>query len=92
MLPPYHAGAAKSKLVKILEDGHYGIELTAEEMDRIVTWIDLLVPYCGDYREGLEGEALDKYEHFLSKRKRWHAEEVKNIEAYVRERGSNGQR
>lgn len=86
VLPPYHAGAAKSKLIRILEDGHHGVKLAAEEMDRLVTWIDLLVPYCGDYREGLDGANLARYEHFLRKRQRWQAEEAANIAAYLRDR------
>jgi hypothetical protein len=27
------------------------VELSPEELDRIACWIDLLVPYCGDYVE-----------------------------------------
>ena len=82
-LPPYHAGACNSRLIEVLEKGHYGVRLSAAEMERLATWIDLLVPYCGDYREGLEGKHLAKYQHFLDKRKRWETEEAKNIAALL---------
>ena len=90
MLPAYHAGAAKSPLIDMLKDGHNGVELTTDELHRIATWIDLLVPAYGDYRADLEGEHLAKYEHFLSKRKRWEAQEALNIEALLREREGTG--
>jgi hypothetical protein len=51
MLPPYHRGAATSKLMTLLEDGHEDVKLSREELDKIACWIDLLVPFCGDYRE-----------------------------------------
>ncbi len=83
MLPPYHAGAAKSKLVRMLESGHGGVPLSAEDLDRVATWIDLLVPCFGDYREGLAGDGLARYDHFLAKRRRWEAREEANIRAYL---------
>ncbi len=51
MLPPYHRGSATSGLMKLLAEGHEQIQLSREEMDKIACWIDLLVPFCGDYRE-----------------------------------------
>ncbi len=84
MLPPYSAGAVKSKLISILDEGHYGAKLPAEELDRIAMWIDLGVPCFGDYAEGLQGEGLAKYRHFLQKRRRWQAQEDENISEYIR--------
>jgi hypothetical protein len=83
LLPPYHAGAARSRLITLLEEGHYGVRLSPAELERIACWIDLLVPYCGDYTEGLEGEPLRRYQHFLEKRRRWEAQEARNIEALL---------
>ena len=82
MLPPYYKGAAKSKLITILEQGHEGVKLSQEEMDKIACWIDLLVPYCGDYTEAnaWTQEELAKYDHFLKKRERMAQMERKNIE------------
>ena len=85
MLPPYHAGAATSRLIKLLERGHNNVKLSSEDLRRIATWIDLLVPYCGTYTEGLEGEHLAKYQHFAAKRRRWEEVEDGNIDALVRQ-------
>ncbi len=35
----------------MLKKGHKGIELSAEEYDKFACWIDLAVPFCGDYTE-----------------------------------------
>ena len=72
LLPPYSAGASRSGLVPLLRSGHGGVHLAPDELDRIAAWIDLLVPYCGDYTEAnawTEAEKA-KYQHFLEKRQR----------------------
>ncbi len=82
-LAPYHAGAAKSSLIALLEEGHYDVELSREELDKIACWIDLLVPYCGEYTEAAEwndGEKK-KYARYLEKRERLAAQERENIAA-----------
>jgi hypothetical protein len=88
MLPPYFAGAAKSRLMTMLEEGHYGVKLSREEMDKVACWIDLLVPYCGDYVEAnaWSREEAERYEHFVAKRKRAEAEESRNVAEFVRTR------
>jgi hypothetical protein len=35
----------------LLDAGHEGVELSQEELDKLACWIDLGIPYCGDYRE-----------------------------------------
>jgi len=80
MLAPYAAGAAVSPIIAMLEQGHYDVALSDDEGRRIATWIDLLVPFCGDYREGLTGDSLAKYEHYLEKRHGWEQEEARNIQ------------
>jgi len=45
----YSWGSHASRLVEILEKGHHGVNLSAEEFDRIVTWIDLNAPYYPSY-------------------------------------------
>ena len=47
--PAYATGAHRSRLVELLKRGHYEVRLSPEEMDRIVTWIDLGGPYYPDY-------------------------------------------
>jgi len=86
MLPPYTAGASQSRLVRMLEDGsHYGVKLSKPELDRFVVWIDILVPYAGDYTEAMHEQKIPEYNHFLEKRRRWHAEEAENIAAMLGE-------
>jgi len=83
MLPPYHAGAAKSKLIRMLEQGHNGVRLSPEELGRFAVWIDLLVPYSGDYTEAMNDPDIPRYRHFLDKRKRWEEQEAANIQAFL---------
>ena len=45
----YSIGSHQSQLVKLLKRGHEDIKLSKEEMDRIVTWIDIGGPYYPDY-------------------------------------------
>jgi len=42
-------GSHASKLVEVLEKGHQDVELSEEEMDRIVTWIDINAVYYPSY-------------------------------------------
>jgi mono/diheme cytochrome c family protein len=43
--PPRSQGAVTSPLVALLRAGHEGVRLDPESLDRIVTWIDLNIPY-----------------------------------------------
>ena len=81
MLPAYHAGAAKSKLLAILEKDHEKVKLSREELDKIACWLDLLVPYCGDYREANAWSDAEKqkYDRFEAKRRKSQAAEAENI-------------
>ena len=87
MLPPYSAGAAKSRLMTLLEQGHGGVKLSREETDKIACWIDLAVPFCGDYLEAntWSKDELQKYSHFLDKRKQMEEVEQRNIQEWIRE-------
>jgi hypothetical protein len=88
MLPAYHAGAAKSKLMTMLRAGHHKVELAREELDKIACWIDLLVPYCRDYTESNAWTAQEaaEYEKRVQKRHAMAAIEQENIRAYIKER------
>ena len=85
MLPPYHKGAATSGLISMLRNGHKDIVLAKAEIDRLACWIDLLVPYCGDYAEANAWSDDDKvkYARYLNKRRRMEALERRNIEEFV---------
>jgi len=88
MLPPYYRGAATSKLMELLEKGHEKVELSREEMEKIACWIDLLVPYCGDYLEAntWSKKEQDMYAHFAAKRQRMEQRESANIRAWIEHR------
>ena len=87
MLPPYKGGASQSRLIRMFENGgHNGVKLNASELDRLITWIDLLVPYVGDYTEAMNEDQIPRYNKFLDKRKTWHAEEAENIGRFLRDR------
>ena len=86
MLPPYHRGAARSQLMALLEQGHEGVSLSTEEMDKIACWIDLLVPYCGRYTEAntWSDEQQQLHAHYAAKRRRMESQEQANIRALIR--------
>jgi hypothetical protein len=81
-LSPYSAGAARSELMTLLEKGHQGVRLSREEWEKLACWIDLLVPYCGDYTEAnaWTHPEMRKYRRYADKR-RWEAEAE---EEYIR--------
>jgi len=80
-LPPYSAGAARSELLPLLEAGHQGVRLARDELDKIACWIDLLVPFCGDYAEANAWtmDELQKFTHFQLKRRQMAELEQENI-------------
>jgi hypothetical protein len=44
-IPPYSWGSHRSRLVDLLQAGHYDVKLDREDFERVVTWIDLNTPY-----------------------------------------------
>jgi len=62
------------------------VKLSPEELDTIACWVDLLVPYCGDYTEAMDEKQIPKYQHFLEKRRRWEEQEARNIAEYLQSR------
>jgi hypothetical protein len=85
MLPPYHAGSTRSELMTMLEAGHGDTSLAREELATIACWIDLLVPYCGDYTEANAWTEAERstYERFLEKRSRMQALDRAGIAALL---------
>jgi formylglycine-generating enzyme required for sulfatase activity len=56
LLTPCEFHASTTELVRLLEAGHHGVRLDAEEWDRLNTWIDLNTPAHGTWTENA-GEA-----------------------------------
>ncbi|MBN1949891.1 MAG: hypothetical protein JW801_01730 [Bacteroidales bacterium] len=50
-LRPCYAGSIRSNLVQLLANGHHEVKLEPSQLDQIRCWLDLGVPYCGDYLE-----------------------------------------
>ncbi|MCU0962207.1 MAG: hypothetical protein MUF48_19090, partial [Pirellulaceae bacterium] len=46
---PYTYGSHQSKLISVLRAGHYDVQLSREELIRLVTWVDANAPYYGSY-------------------------------------------
>ncbi|OHB79845.1 MAG: hypothetical protein A2V98_16595 [Planctomycetes bacterium RBG_16_64_12] len=66
LLPPLEYHADTSELIQMLKKGHHGTQLDAEAWDRLVTWIDLNVPYHGNWGEydiGQPGAAQRRREY-----------------------------
>jgi hypothetical protein len=90
MLPPYYKGAAKSKLTSMLKVGHKKTKLTQAEHEKIACWIDLLVPFGGDYVEANAWSDKEQafYQRFADKRKRMEEIEMRNIQALIAHRAT----
>ncbi len=73
MLAPYSTGSARSRLFALLrgEQNHPLVALSPEEEQKLAAWIDLGVPFCGDYQEAnLWSKAeKEKYEQYLRLRR-----------------------
>jgi hypothetical protein len=85
MIPPYYKGSSQSRLVKQLREGHSKTKLSTEELDNICAWIDLGIPFCGDYMEANtwnDGERK-KYLYYQRKRERYAEECRRNTEAFA---------
>ncbi|NOZ21124.1 MAG: formylglycine-generating enzyme family protein [Planctomycetes bacterium] len=54
--------ADTSPLVQRLKKGHHNVQLTAEEWDRITTWIDLNIPYAPRWRDSTRLPTKDQVE------------------------------
>ena len=47
--PAYAWGSHPSKLVQVLRTNHHDVKLSPDELDRIITWVDLNAPYYPTY-------------------------------------------
>lgn len=90
VLPPYFAGAAKSPLLDMLDEGHHDVKLSEEEYHKFAAWMDLLVPFSGEYREGHDWapHEMAKYDYYEEKRRQQALEEKREIAEFVRKLGA----
>ena len=82
-LPPYATGAARSRLIEMLETGHEGVALSPGELAEFACWIDLAVPFSGDYTEAMPADQAARYAFYLNKRRQWAAADQHNVEAML---------
>lgn len=84
-LPPRSAGAARSGLIKRLREGHGKTKLTSEEINRFIMWLDLAVPFIGDYTAANNWTDKEKefYERYRKKREQFDQEDRKSILRYI---------
>lgn len=87
LYPPYRAGSIKSGLVKTLEKGHKNLKLSGEELDKIRAWIDLNIPFAGEYDESniWSDEEKKLYRARMNERKRNEDIEEQNIREMIRD-------
>ena len=72
VMRPWSFGAARCPMLKLLKEGHGGIELSEQELEKLACWIDLAVPFCGDYTEANCWSETEKrwYRRQVEKQKR----------------------
>ena len=85
MLPPYHKGSATSPMIALLRKGHGKTKLSKEDMDKLCAWIDLGVPFCGDYMEAnsWDKRGMAKYLRYQRKREGIATEIRRNTESLI---------
>jgi hypothetical protein len=86
LLPPYLRGSATSKLMKMVKNSHGKCKLSRKEHDMIACWIDLAVPFCGDYKEEntWSVDEMNYYDYYLNKRIRFEKEESASIQDFLK--------
>ena len=74
-----------SPIWKILEEEHKEVNLSVRELETMACWIDLAVPFCGDYVEANAWNEAEKskHEHFERKRRDMEETEKRNIESFI---------
>ena len=94
MIPPQYGGSTRSKLIAMLEKGLMPPPaagkspkptLSREELDKLCAWIDLAIPFCGDYVEANAWNAgeLKFARQRLALRKQADQRDLQNIAAML---------
>jgi formylglycine-generating enzyme required for sulfatase activity len=69
LLPAWEFHADTTRLLQLLDKGHYGVALDAESRDRLITWIDLGAPFHGNWTDILGADARPQWERRRAMRK-----------------------
>jgi len=92
MIPPQYGGSTRSKLLSINDPEASPCparnELSQQELDKLAAWIDLVVPFCGDYVEpnAWPEEALGHARERIALSREPREIDRRNIEEYIRVR------
>lgn len=81
MLPPYHTGSSKSRIMDCFEPAHHGVQVTPDEKRTFACWLDLLVPFCGSYTQHNTWTPAEQaeYGYFQQKRHAYAAAELESL-------------
>lgn len=82
MIPPRAGGSTRSGLFPLLEKVHYKVKLSTEELDKLHAWVDLVIPFCGDYFEAnaWSKRELERAKKRLEMRKEAEQTDLDNIQ------------
>jgi hypothetical protein len=85
LTPPYHSGSTQSGLIQLLLQGHGKTRLTPGEIATVAAWIDLNVPYVGEYDEMniWDDAAKELYRSKMQMRRKQEAIEIENIKTFI---------
>lgn len=84
-LPAGSGGSTRSELLKLLERGHHDVRLTRGDYEKLACWIDLLVPFCGDYSESnlWTPAEMEKYRRYERKREQYDRMELDAVKRFI---------
>ena len=85
VLRSYEYHASNSELIRMLDKGHHGVQLTEEERQTLCKWIDFNAPYSGSF-EIWNREGEDQYNRRRELMKKYASVDVdwrKELEDYV---------
>lgn len=87
LTPPYYSGSTQSGMIKKLLAGHGKTKITPEEIGTIAAWIDLNVPFVGEYdaMNIWDDATKERYDKKLGMRVKQEQIEAENIKAYIRD-------
>ncbi len=81
--PPYTCGSSQSPLVDLLYEGHEGVEMTHEEMEKICAWIDMGIQFAGWYGEKMGERSQSRIRKMLDLRAAFEADEREDLRRLV---------
>ena len=90
MIPPQYGGSTRSKLLSINDPEASPCParngLSREELDKLAAWIDLVVPFCGDYVEAnaWTEDGLRHAEQRISLSREARKIDLKNVQQYIK--------